>query len=313
MFGEILDGVVWPEGDAMAVWGYSMMELKAEFVTLASREGANLRELCRRFRISPTTGYEVLARYVAEGLAGLVPRSRRPLRSAGRTEAETEAAVLEVRGEHPAWGGRKIAALLRRRGLAAPAPSTVTAILRRHGVVLGGQGAGAPAVGRFEHERPNDLWQMDFKGHVALACGARCHPLTVLDDHSRFSLVTAACGDEREETVKGHLRAAFERYGLPWRLVCDNGPPWGSRDPSELTGLAVWMMEQDVVVTHSRPLHPQTLGKEERFHRSLKAEALQGPPFADLAQAQAAFDRFRRSYNTERPHDGIRCISQDLI
>jgi hypothetical protein len=130
-----------------------------------------------------------------------------------------------VRAAHPAWGGRKIAAVLRRETGAAPSPSTVTAILKRHGVQLGANSAPG-GFQRFEQERPNDLWQMDFKGHVPLREGGRLHPLTVLDDHSRYALVVAACGNERGETVKAHLIAAFRRYGLPGRIMTDNGSPW---------------------------------------------------------------------------------------
>src|SRR5262249_2503792 len=160
----------------------------------------------------------------------------------------------------------------------AVAASTVTAILRRHGVVLGQLGGGAQPYIRFEHECPNALWQMDYKGHVALREG-RLHPLTVLDDHSRFAMVLAACADERTQTVRGHLAQAFERYGLPWCMAMDNGSPWGDGPGSPFTPLGVWLMERDIRVVHSRPYHPQTLGKDERFHRTLKAEVLSRPPF----------------------------------
>jgi transposase InsO family protein len=284
------------------------MERKQEFVRLALAEDANRRELCRRFGVSATLGYRLLARYQAEGETGLAERSRRPGSSPGRTPAEVEAAVLAVRTAHPAWGGRKIAAVLRRRGLAAPSPSTVTDILRRHGVELGGFGGGAAAFIRFEHEAPNDLWQMDFKGHVPLRSG-RLHPLTVLDDHSRFCLVLAACADERTQTVKACLTEAFRRYGLPWRITADNGSPWGSGPADPYTPLGVWLMEQDIRIGHSRPYHPQTQGKDERFHRTLKAEALGGPPFEDLSHAARNFERWRSIYNTERPHEGIGLIT----
>ncbi|WP_192365032.1 integrase core domain-containing protein, partial [Mesorhizobium mediterraneum] len=165
-------------------------------------------------------------------------------------------------------------------------------------------GGGAQPFIRFEHEAPNDLWQMDFKGHVALH-GGRLHPLTVLDDHSRFSIALSACADQTTATVKARLIAAFRRYGLPWRIATDNGPPWGDGGRNNFTLLTVWLIEAGVAVSHSRPCHPQTLGKDERFHRSLKAEALQGPPFADLAKAQDAFDRWRHVYNTVRPHDAL--------
>jgi transposase InsO family protein len=280
------------------------MDRKVEFVRLALAEGSNRRELCRRFGVSASLGYRLVARYLAEGDGGLVERSRRPLSSPRRTSEAVEAAVLAVRAEHPAWGGRKIAAVLKRRGLAAPSPSTVSAILRRHGVELGVFGGGESAFIRFEHPAPNDLWQMDFKGHVPLRSG-RLHPLTVLDDHSRFCLVLAACADQKTETVRTCLIDAFDRYGLPWRMTTDNGSPWGNGPGDPYTPLGVWLMEQDIRIGHSRPYHPQTQGKDERFHRTLKAEALSGPPFEDLAQAATTLERWRGVYNSERPHEAI--------
>jgi transposase InsO family protein len=282
----------------------SVMEQKLEFVRLASAAGANVSALCRRFGIGRTLAYKLIARYRAEGDAGLAERSRQPRSSPRRSTPEVEAAALSVRAANPAWGGRKIALVLSRAGMGCPSPSTVTGILRRNGIELGLQGGGAKPFIRFEHEAPNDLWQMDFKGHVALRTG-RLHPLTVLDDHSRFSIVLSACADQTTQTVQTRLIAAFRRYGLPWRIATDNGPPWGDGGRNNFTLLTVWLIEANVAVSHSRPCHPQTLGKEERFHRTLKAEVLQGPPFADLAKAQDAFDRWRHVYNAERPHQGI--------
>jgi transposase InsO family protein len=246
----------------------------------------------------------MMARYREAGAAGLEERSRRPLSSPRRTSSQIEAAVLAVRSEHPAWGGRKIAAVLKRRGLTPPAASTVTQILRRGGVELGGFGGGAQAFTRFEHPAPNDLWQMDFKGHVPLRQG-RLHPLTVLDDHSRFAVVLAACADERTETVKACLIRAFERYGLPWRITADNGAPWGNGPGDPYTPLGVWLIERDIRLGHSRPYHPQTQGKDERFHRTLKLEALSGAPFESLDQAARRFEWWRDVYNAERPHQAL--------
>lgn len=293
----------------MPFTGVSAMDRKREFVGLALLEGVNRRELCRRYGISPTLGYRLLARYRAQGEAGLEERSRRPHVSPLTTPGPVEAAVLEARAAHPAWGGRKIAAVLRRQGLAAPSPSTVTDILHRHGVATGMFGGGQTAFVRFEHEQPNDLWQMDFKGHAPLAHGpGRLHPLTVLDDHSRFVPVLEACADQRTDTVRACLTRAFRRYGLPWRMTMDNGPPWGSGAGEPFTPLGVWLMEQDIGVSHSRPYHPQTQGKDERFHRTLKAEILSGPPLRDLAHAAELFERWRDVYNLERPHQAIGLI-----
>jgi len=288
----------------MAFMGVSAMDQKREFVRLALAEGANRAALCRRFGVSRTLGYRLLARYRADGEAGLEERSRRPQTSPGRTGELVETAALAVRSAHPAWGGRKIAKRLERQGLAAPSPSTVTQILKRHGVELGAFGGGHDPLTRFEHPAPNDLWQMDFKGHVPMRSG-RLHPLTVLDDHSRFCLVLAACADEKTETVKAQLIRAFERYGLPWRMTMDNGPPWGNGPGDPHTPLGVWLIEQDIRIGHSRPYHPQTQGKDERFHRSLKAEALAGPPFETLDHAARHLRRWRDVYNTQRPHEGI--------
>ena len=281
----------------------SVMDLRLEFVMLAEQPGANVSALCRRFGISRKTGYKWLSR-ARSGPMDLSDLSRRPRSSPRRTPKGMEASVLAVRSDHPCWGGRKIARRLADLGETdVPAPSTVTAILRRHGVALGQAGTPA-AFQRFERSAPNELWQMDFKGHFALAQG-RCHPLTVLDDCSRFNLCLAACGNEQGETVQGHLRAAFRRYGLPEWIIVDNGSPWGDGPNTPYTPLGVWLLRLGIGLSHSRPYHPQTLGKDERFHRTLKAELLGGPPFGDLGHCQRAFDRWRIVYNWERPHQAL--------
>ena len=281
----------------------TLMSQREEFVRLAREERATFSELCRRFEIGRRTGYRWLRRYETDGVEGLVDRSRRPLHSPRRTDSAAEALVVSLRQQHPSWGGRKISRRLHDLGIVdVPAPSTVTEVLRRHGL-LGVRGGQPRSFTRFEHERPNDLWQMDFKGHVACGTG-RCHPLTVLDDHSRFSVVLRACGDERTATVRDALTAAFREHGLPARIACDNGAPWGDGPGHPYTLLGVWLLRLGVTVSHSRPYHPQTLGKEERFHRTLKAEVL-GTPLEDLASGQQRFDRWRRVYNWERPHEAL--------
>ena len=281
----------------------STMSLRWEFVMLAQAEGANIRELCRRFGISPETGYKWLDRYRRDGPPGLVDQSRRPHRSPTQTSAELEAVVVALRDAHPVWGGRKLAARLAAMGHdPVPHPNTITRILRRHGR-LAPASATPRAWTRFEHAAPNQLWQMDFKGHVALgAGGGRCHPLTVLDDHSRFALGLEACGDEAGATVQTRLTAIFRRYGLPDRILSDNGGPWGAGG-RPYTWLTVWLLRLGIGVSHGRAGHPQTQGKEERFHRTLKAEVLQGRVYPDMPAAQRAFDAWRDVYNLERPHE----------
>jgi transposase InsO family protein len=283
----------------------STVSLRRDFVALASTADANIRELCRRFGISAKTGYKWLARFHAEGVDGLRERSRRPHASPGKTPALLEQVVLDLRAKHPAWGGRKLRRRLLDQGhVEIPSASTITEILRRH-QQLGPRAEWPRDHQRFERTEPNQLWQMDFKGHFALARG-RCHPLTVLDDHARFAVGLFACGDERTETVQQRLIEVFRRYGLPERVLCDNGPPWGSAGSAEpYTALMVWLLRLGVGVCHGRPYHPQTQGKDERFHRTLAVEVLQGQCFADLPMCQRCFDGWRSVYNHERPHEAL--------
>ena len=281
----------------------SVLDQRREFVRLASQAGANRRELCRRFGIHPDTGYKWLSRW-AGGDGELEDRSRRPHASPARSANGVEMQVLQVRDAHPAWGARKIRHCLERGGVQAPAASTVHEILRRHGRIVPPAG-GPRATLRFEMEAPNRLWQMDFKGWVRLADGAVCHPLTIVDDHSRYTPCLKACGDQQGGTVQRHLETTFRHYGLPDALFVDNGNPWGDSSGARWTRIGVWLLKLGVGILHSRPYHPQSRGKNERFHRTLKDEVLAFRCFRDLAEAQHAFDRWREVYNFERPHEAL--------
>lgn len=215
------------------------MSERVEFVQLASRDDAQMSALCRAYGISRKTGYKWLRRYQTDGEAGLIDQSRCPHQSPRRTPVEVETAVLAVRADHPAWGGRKIKAWLERRGLPAPSASTITAILERHGVLREAEAAVQRPWQRFAAAAPNDLWQLDFKGVVHLEQG-NAFPLSVLDDHSRFALGLFACPDQQQPTVQTHLTTVFQRYGLPHRILSDNGPPWGAAGQQGLTALEAW-------------------------------------------------------------------------
>jgi transposase InsO family protein len=282
------------------------MSLRREFVELAVQEGSNRRELCRRFGVSPKTAYKWIERFGREGLSGLADRNRRPHASPERTVPDLEAAVVGLRMQHPAWGGRKIARRLFEMDGTVIAPSTVTAILHRYGLITTAASEAATAWRRFEHPEPNQLWQIDFKGHFD-TLKARCHPLTALDDHSRFNLLLKACPRTDGRTVQPWFVEAFRRYGLPVRINADHGAPWGA--PSApyhgLSRLSVWFIRLGIRVSHSRVRHPQTNGKEERFHRTLQTEVLNGRGFENLDHVQHAFDHWRPVYNCERPHDAL--------
>ena len=283
------------------------MSQRLEFVQLAEQAGVNFRQLCRRFRISAKTGYKWRRRYATGGVAALADRSRRPKRSPQTCAGERAAEVVALRQEHPSWGGRK----LRRRlqdlqKKAVPAASTCTAILRRAALLATGPQAAPGPCQRFERPQPNDLWQLDFKGHFATQAGPRCHPLTMLDDHSRFNLLLTPLTEQTGAAVEPALRAVFAQYGLPNQLLCDNGPPWGASDPvCPHTSLSVALLRLGVQVIHGRPYHPQTQGKEERFHRTLHADLIARHTWRDLAHCAAEFPRFRQIYNCERPHDSL--------
>jgi hypothetical protein len=129
--------------------------------------------------------------------------------------------------------------------------------------------------------------------------------LTVLDDHSRYSLCIGACKNERRAVVEYHLIDVFRKYGLPVRMLMDNGPPWGSDSSTKFTKLTVWLMRLGIKIIHSRPYHPQTAGKDERFHRTLKAEVINYCENKFINQCQVVFDDWRNVYNTERPHEAL--------
>lgn len=283
----------------------TVKDQREEFTRLASQAGANVAELCRRYGISRKSGYKWIERVREGGAAALADRSRRPLSSPRLTPQDQQSRVLDVRARHPAWGARKIAHVLKRDAGLELAPSTVNSVLHRHGLIGAAAREAATRWQRFEHERPNALWQMDFKGHFAMERGGRCHPLTVLDDHSRFNLVLQALDTEREGPVRQALQQAFTRYGLPERINADNGPPWGTGGAQSLSALGVWLIRLGIRLSHSRPAHPQTNGKDERFHRTLKAELLAHRHWRDLAQAQHEFSAWRHQYNFKRPHQAL--------
>jgi transposase InsO family protein len=261
-------------------------------------------EVCRRFGVSRKTGYKWIERYKAGGPEALEDRSRRPQHSPKQVSEAMAKAVIALRVD-TAWCGRKLRRRLQDLGRRdVPAASTCTEILRRAELLK--KDAPSGPLRRFERVLPNELWQMDHKGNFATQSGQRCHPLTVLDDHSRYNLVLDAAANQRTSTVQGALTAAFNRYGLPEAILCDNGPTWGNLgDGTGHTALTVWLLRLGVRVLHGRPYHPQTQGKEERFHRSLQNELLSRHTWRDLAHCAAEFPRYRQRYNHERPHDSL--------
>lgn len=284
---------------------YTKMSQRYEFVLLALREECNFAQLCKRFNITRPTGYKWLKRYQENGKEGLSDASKRPKHSKNQTDATIEKLILKTRMKHPQWGGRKIKRRLEDLGHEnIPSATTITNILHRNNRIRPEDSERAQHWQRFEHPYPNDLWQMDFKGYIQTDKG-RCYPLTVLDDHSRFSIALQACAHERTLPVKEALTNAFRTYGLPKRMTMDNGAPWGGFERDQLTSVTAWLIRLGIKVSHSRPYHPQTQGKDERFHRTLKVELLNHTRFSDLDEADKAFESWRYIYNTQRPHEAL--------
>lgn len=292
------------EGVSMPWKAVSVMSLRKEFVTLAEVNMISFSELCRRFNISRKTGYKWLNRYRQEGEVGLGDRSRRPHRIARRISASMEQEILKLRkGRY--WGARKIRKRLQVLGRSAvPAASTITAVLHRHGMIDPDAPEGRKNWQRFERSAPNDLWQTDFKAPVK-TLGGDLQPLTVLDDHSRYSLCVRALANQQTVPVQNAFTEMFRLYGLPNAMLMDNGTPWGGAERRPFTVFSVWLIRLGIQVIHSRPNHPQTLGKDERFHRTLERELISRQQWRDRVHLQTALNKWREQYNFERPHDSL--------
>lgn len=281
------------------------MSQRYEFLQLANKEDCNFSQLCKRFNISRPTGYKWLSRYNKEDISSLEDQSKKPHHSKYKTDVKIEKLILDLRKQHKSWGGRKLKRRLEDLGHNnIPSATTIGNILKRNGVIGDEASRQATPFIRFEHPNPNDLWQMDFKGWFNMD-KARCYPLTVLDDHSRYSIVLKACLHERTPAVQEALIEAFRKYGLPKRMTMDNGSPWAGHAQKQLTALVAWMIRLGIKVSHSRPYHPQTQGKDERFHRTMKVELLNHNYYSDLEEVAIAFNKWQHVYNTQRPHEAL--------
>lgn len=279
--------------------------LRKEFVLQAIKEGSNISQLCKAYRVSRKTGYKWINRFHECGSKGLIDQPTLPNYSPRKISKAMVKNIIEIRQKHPRWGARKIQVILFRNKIKdVPAPSTIHKVLLKEGYLTPTRKTKLH-LSRFEHEAPNHLWQADFKGHFAYEKG-RCHPLTILDDHSRFSVMLKACKNEQGVTVKPIFIEAFQRYGLPDRINFDNGNPWGSLyDCARYTTLSKWIIRLGVKVSYSPPGTPQINGKDERFHRTLKTELLDFHYFKNISHIQKHFNEWRETYNLERPHEGI--------
>jgi putative transposase len=287
------------------------MDQRRAFVAHALRDAQTMTALCRAYGISRKTGYAVLARYRAAGESGLGPRSRAPHHSPQALVPAVQAAVLAVRTAHPSWGPRKLRAWLQRQQPAAPWPaaSSIGVLLQRRGLIRAcgpRRRRGAPASPVLTQGRaPNDVWTIDFKGWFRTRDGARCDPLTLADDVSRYCLQCVALSRPTAAQAQPWLERAFREYGLPVVLRSDNGTPFAMpRGIAGLSRLAVWWLKLGIRPERIAPGHPEQNPRHERWHRTLKQETATPPQRTRCAQ-QRAFDCFRAVYNHERPHEAL--------
>ena len=288
----------------MALKVVTMAELRLEVLQEPERTGATVAEVCRRHGISRETFYQYRRRFLQEGLPGLEDRSRRPRASPARMAAGLEEHICRMRKEHPRWGARRIQAELSRRGLEPPAISSIHQALRRNHLVAPQPPRRPIALKRFEREVSNDLWQIDAT-QVHLATRKRAWVLDTIDDHSRYLLAAVASKAPTGEAAWDCFEEAASRYGLPRQVLSDNGMCFTGR----LQGVEVVfersLSELGVELITSGPYHPQTLGKLERFHKTLKAWLADEGPAFDLPHLQELLDGFRHHYNRERPHQAL--------
>ncbi len=292
----------WQETDAMTE--------RLEFVYDAMRGLYTMRELCDRHGIVRSNGYKWLERFDAEGRQGLVDRSRAPHTCPHRIPAEVAAELLALKRAHPNWGPRKLRDILQEREpeVRWPAASTIGELFQRHGLVRKRRRRRPnqhPGVVPPTTEAPNDLWTADFKGHFRTGDGIYCYPLTLADQHTRFLLACQGMARIEGKGARAVFTEAFRTYGLPKAIRTDNGVPFATTALHGLSTLNVWWLQLGIQHQRIRPASPQENGAHERMHRTLKAETLRPPRRTRFAQ-QRVFNRFRREYNDERPHEHLR-------
>ena len=265
---------------------------RIQFVMTARRPGANVSAVCRAFGISRKTGYKWLSREAAAGsVAVLTDRSRRPHHSPQRTGPAVVARIGALR-EAFGWGGEKLAVLLAAEGVRLT-PRTIDRVIQREGWTR-------------PDAAPNDLWQMDAKGAYPLVGGGRCHPLSVLDDHSRFAVGLVALPTLQTRVVQPALVHIFEQYGVPAAMLMDHGTPWWSTaGTGGLTTLGVFLLKQGIRLIYGAVRHPQTQGKVERFHRTLGERVRWSGVPTTLRGFAETFAWFREEYNSVRPHEAL--------
>jgi putative transposase len=284
------------------------MDQRIGFISDYHRHVLSFSDLCACYGVSRKTGYKWVNRYRDYGVDGLKERSRRPHGSSHRTPDYIRDELIRLRKQY-GWGVSKLFSIIRKRrkDWKLPAYSTGHDILRQENLLtrrrrrrrLAIMQQPFPAV-----DRPNQVWSVDYKGQFKTRDGVYCYPLTVVDAYSRFLLACQVVSGTTFREARDVFTRLFASYGMPDRIRSDNGIPFASTSIGGLSRLSIWWMRLGIRPERITPGKPQENGRHERMHRTLKAEAIH-PPALNHAQQQQHFDRFRKRYNTIRPHEAL--------
>lgn len=289
----------------------SSLVKRLQFVKLALRAQQSMSQLCRRFGLSRKTGYKWIARFEQEGPRGLRDRACRPHCSPRQISSVWLVRIRRLRRRHRSWGSRKLAARLRKEhvGESVPCARTIGKWLRRMKLSRRARrrtprGPELNRRGLTVARRSNEVWTVDFKGWFRTANGQRVEPLTVRDSFSRYLLAVRLLEDQGWVPTRRVFLRLFRENGYPAVIRADNGGPFGSRGARSLTRLSAWWTALGIRVEFIAPGHPEQNGAHEQMHRVLKAEATR-PASRHLRAQQRRLDRWVRTYNRVRPHEGL--------
>jgi len=285
------------------------MSLARLVVTAVRIEGRSKAEVSRDYRVSPRWVYECCRRFDTEGEAGLEPRSRRPRGSPHRTPVQVEDEIVELRkqllDEGLDAGAHTIAYHLSKHRGSAPSVATIWRILWRRGFVTPQpQKRPRSSFIRFEADQPNERWQADIT-HWALGDGSHVEILNMLDDHSRFLVCSSALGVFKAADVVAAFHRAAAAHGFPASLFTDNGAVFTAAPRGGRCAIELETARLGIRSVHSSPYHPQTCGKVERLHQTLKRFLAKQPEARSAGELQGQLDRFGEYYNAVRPHRAI--------
>src|SRR5437868_636005 len=282
---------------------------RLELVRQLLKKLVSVKELCRRFKISGPTAYKWRERYRRAGLRGLKDESRRTRGRSGRPSALWLQRVRRERLRHRTWGARKLRHTLQKRfGAGGPSVAAITRWLKSWGLASGRpRRRRGPELFRKPlrpARRCHEIWTVDFKGWYRTGNGQRVEPLTVRDLSSRYILQIKLFPRQSLAQTRAEFVCLFRIYGLPERIRCDNGTPFGGGGPTGLTRLSAWWVKLGIEVEFITPGRPCENGAHEQFHRVYKAEVAKDPA-RSLAAQQRRSSRWLEHYNHDRPHEAL--------